>query len=196
MKRISDFATRLKEYRDAHDITLLELEKITGVPAQTLNRYELKQRVPKIDVANTIAEKLGVDALWLQGYDTQEAPIDTHAIAQRVYERRIQCGLSIQDVSLLTGISQSDLQDYENGEIQNIPLDKINGLAFALKTSPEWILGFPNASAPGKTSSPNSNKNVVRMIGRNGSYKEIEFNDEEFKLLKKMISNLPDADDL
>ena len=40
-----------------------------GFAAQTLNRYELGQRAPKIDVAAELAEALGVNALWLQGYD-------------------------------------------------------------------------------------------------------------------------------
>lgn len=69
MDRVTSFAKRIKEYREDHDLTLAEMEKITGVPAQTINRYELEQRHPKIDVAISIAEKLGVNALWLQGYD-------------------------------------------------------------------------------------------------------------------------------
>lgn len=69
MQRISDFSSRLKEYRDINALTLADLEKITHTPSQTLNRYELGQRTPKVDVANEIAESLGVNALWLQGYD-------------------------------------------------------------------------------------------------------------------------------
>ncbi len=68
--KIKTFAERLKEYRTIlNQYTLLELEKMTGVPAQTLNRYELGQRIPKIDIAETIAMMLHVDSMWLQGYD-------------------------------------------------------------------------------------------------------------------------------
>lgn len=69
MKRISTFSKRLKEYRASKGYTLSELEKLTGVPSQTLNRYELEQRVPKVDVVNDIAEKLGINTLWMQGFD-------------------------------------------------------------------------------------------------------------------------------
>lgn len=72
MKRISTVAQRLKEYREENDLTLADLEKKTGIPAQTLNRYELAQRIPKIDMAVEIAEKLGINPLWLQGYDVNE----------------------------------------------------------------------------------------------------------------------------
>lgn len=69
MKQISSIASRIREYREREDLTLAEMAQITGVPAQTLNRYELGKRAPKIDVAVQIAEKLRVNPLWLQGYD-------------------------------------------------------------------------------------------------------------------------------
>lgn len=69
MKHITPFANRLKEYRVKEGLTLIELESITGTPAQTLNRYELGQRVPKIDTAIDLAEKMKIHPLWLQGFD-------------------------------------------------------------------------------------------------------------------------------
>lgn len=69
MKQISSIASRIREYREREDLTLAEMAQKTGVPAQTLNRYELGKRAPKIDVAVQIAERLGVNPLWLQGYD-------------------------------------------------------------------------------------------------------------------------------
>lgn len=69
MDRTSDVSKRLKEYREIHGLTLSELSAKCGVPAQTLNRYELEQRIPKIDTAVSIAEALGINPLWLQGYN-------------------------------------------------------------------------------------------------------------------------------
>lgn len=89
MKRICDFADRLKEYRETSQLTLSDLEKIVGIPAQTLNRYELNQRVPKIDVAVEIAEKLDISPLWLQGYDVS---IDKEKAPEpKTVQRRIMC---------------------------------------------------------------------------------------------------------
>lgn len=68
MERITTIATRLKEYRDIYNLTLADMEKLTRIPAQTINRYELGQRIPKIDVAISIAESLSINPLWLQGY--------------------------------------------------------------------------------------------------------------------------------
>lgn len=69
MIRIATFATRIKEYRTMNDLTLAEMEAKTGLPAQTISRYELGQRVPKIDTSIEIADALNINPLWLQGYD-------------------------------------------------------------------------------------------------------------------------------
>lgn len=73
MEQVSTFANRLKEYMDLHKATYDELSKITKVPAQTLNRYVLGKRIPKIDAAAEIAQKLNVSPLWLQGFNV---PVD------------------------------------------------------------------------------------------------------------------------
>lgn len=73
MERISNIAERLKQYRTEKNLSCIEMEKLTGVPAQTINRYELGQRVPKIDTAVNIAESLNVNPLWLQGYDVPQS---------------------------------------------------------------------------------------------------------------------------
>lgn len=70
MKKTTTFAQRLKEYMDLHnDLTYERLAEITGVPAQTLNRYVLNQRVPKINDFEKIAIALNANPLWLQGFD-------------------------------------------------------------------------------------------------------------------------------
>lgn len=56
MERVSSIAQRLKEYRDRFSLTLAEVSQKCNVPTQTLNRYELGQRIPKIDTAVEIAE--------------------------------------------------------------------------------------------------------------------------------------------
>lgn len=62
-------------------------------------------------------------------------------IATRIMQRRKELKLSLQDVADIAGISRSTLQRYESGGIKNIPIQRLDGLAKALKTSPEWIMG-------------------------------------------------------
>lgn len=61
------FGKKLKDMRVERDMTLDEFSKLLDVPAQTLNRYELSQRTPKIDVVSKIAEKLNVSSDYLLG---------------------------------------------------------------------------------------------------------------------------------
>lgn len=69
LKQVSCLGDRLKEYRDIANITLAEMAQKCRIPAQTINRYELKQRAPKLDIALEIADALSINPLWLQGYD-------------------------------------------------------------------------------------------------------------------------------
>ncbi len=71
MKRTSSFSQRLAELRQSKGWTLDEMGKAMGMNPQTLNRYELNQRIPKITDANAMAESVGINPLWLQGYDVE-----------------------------------------------------------------------------------------------------------------------------
>lgn len=80
MKQISNFANRLKEYINSQDgMTYDTLSKLTGENPQTLNRYVLGQRIPKIDSAINIALRLGVSPMWLQGFDE---PMNSNSFVQ------------------------------------------------------------------------------------------------------------------
>ena len=69
MNRIATFAERLKELRNAENLTLEDLSNRVGFPCQTLSRWERGERIPKIDIVSQLAESLLVSPLWLIGYD-------------------------------------------------------------------------------------------------------------------------------
>lgn len=118
MQRVSDFSSRLKEYRAINDLTLADLEKITHIPSQTLNRYELGQRTPKVDVANSIAESLKINSLWLQGYDVPIfSKTDIEQTASRPYP-------VIGEVAAGYG---SEAIEEETGDYEYIPFEWLRG---------------------------------------------------------------------
>lgn len=49
VERVSNISKRLKEYRDKFNLTQMDIGQKFGIPYQTLSRYELGQRKPKID---------------------------------------------------------------------------------------------------------------------------------------------------
>jgi len=66
------FSEVIKDFRERHNLTLDELSRMVGIPAQTLNRYELGQRAPKVSVVQEMAFKLGVNPMWFMGYDKDD----------------------------------------------------------------------------------------------------------------------------
>lgn len=70
------------------------------------------------------------------------ADITMEAIAGRIQTRRLELGLSYQDLADRTGMSKSSLQRYETGGIANIPLHRLDAIAAALEVSPEWLMGW------------------------------------------------------
>jgi Predicted transcriptional regulators len=67
---------------------------------------------------------------------------DFDKIIERIRSRRLELGMSYQDLADKTGMSKSTLQRYETGFIKNIPLSKVEALAQALQVSPEYLMGW------------------------------------------------------
>lgn len=64
------------------------------------------------------------------------------AIKDIIKERRIELGLTLEQVADKVGTSKQTIQRYETGVISNIPSDKIEALAVALQTTPQHIMGW------------------------------------------------------
>lgn len=69
MEQVSTFGARLRALMTEQGETYLSLAQRLHMNPQTLNRYVLEQRSPKVTSAAAIAGALGVNPLWLQGYD-------------------------------------------------------------------------------------------------------------------------------
>ena len=66
------FGDRLREIMEKNDMTYAQLADLLGMNVQTLNRYVLGQREPKVSVSNAIAQALRADLYWLQGIERPE----------------------------------------------------------------------------------------------------------------------------
>ena len=107
-------------------------------------------------------------------------------IIDRIKKRRCELEMSYQDLAYKTGLSKSTLQRYETGSIKNMPIDKLEVLANALKVSPGYLMGWEEKSIPNKQVEKNiitlSNKeetllhnfNKLNDIGKNEAIKRVE----------------------
>ena len=69
MEKQEQLGRRLRILMEERELNYEALGKLLGMKPQTLNRYVLGQREPKAGIATEMAVRLGVDPLWLQGYD-------------------------------------------------------------------------------------------------------------------------------
>ena len=60
----------------------------------------------------------------------------------RIHDLRTAHGLTMEALGRRIGVSKATIKRYENGIIQNIPSDKIEAMADALETTPEYLMGW------------------------------------------------------
>ena len=65
MERESSLGGRLRRLMEEEGLSYEQMGERLGMNPQTLNRYVLGQREPKIGTASAMAAALGVDPLWL-----------------------------------------------------------------------------------------------------------------------------------
>lgn len=59
-----------------------------------------------------------------------------------IRSKRIELGLTLEEVGNLVGVGKSTVRKWETGDIENMKRDKIVKLAKALRVSPSFIMGF------------------------------------------------------
>lgn len=63
-------------------------------------------------------------------------------LKENIKHKRYELGLTLEDVAKVVGVSRQTIQKYENGIVSNIPSDKIELLAKALKSTPAYLMGW------------------------------------------------------
>lgn len=70
---------------------------------------------------------------------------------ERIKERRIELGMTLEEVAQRVGVSRQTIQRYESGVI-NIPSDKLISISMALSIDPGYLMGWKELH--GKSSKP------------------------------------------
>lgn len=68
--------------------------------------------------------------------------MNNQEVMKRIKQKRIELGLSYQDLADVTGIAKSTLQRYETGFIKNLSVGNLEILAKGLGVSPIWLMGW------------------------------------------------------
>lgn len=67
-------------------------------------------------------------------------------IGERIKKRRIELGLSVDDIAEKLGKGRATVYRYENGEIEKLPTTVLEPLAIVLKTTPAYLMGWEEES--------------------------------------------------
>lgn len=125
-------------------------------------------------------------------------------IGDRIKARRIQVGLSVDQVAERIGKNRATVYRYESNDIEKFPLDILPPLAEVLNTTPAYLMGWSDTAGPDKTKNQAQtevipfkpdNRNVLRLAGRDGSYLERTLTDDQLRALTAILDQMPDASD-
>lgn len=67
-------------------------------------------------------------------------------IGERIKHLRTQRGMSIDELAVKLGKNRTTVYRYENGDIENLPLDALKPLAEIFRTSPAYLMGWSDES--------------------------------------------------
>ena len=108
------------------------------------------------------------------------------SIGEKIREKRQRMRYTLEKLANEVGVTSSTILKYENGSI-NIPSDKIEKLAIALKTTPAYLMGWEEKSAAVveelNINSPSNESNRFRWVARNAK----KMSDDELEKLKNLM---------
>ncbi len=88
------------------------------------------------------------------------------SIGQRIKKRRLELGLSADQLAYRLGKNRATVYRYESDEIENLPLSIIAPLSEALQVSPAYLMGWDTSSEETKKAPATSGerKELIDLI--------------------------------
>ncbi len=100
-------------------------------------------------------------------------------IGQRIKQRRKELKISVDDLASQLGKNRTTVYRYEKGDIENLPVDIVEQLAKALKTTPQYLMGWKEEQdtqdSPDKTNDDRTLGDLVREVRLQGKLSIEEF---------------------
>lgn len=104
--KMNTTANRIKKLREKRGLTQAQLARQTGISEQSISKYELDQRNPKIEKLGALADFFEVPVSYLRG---EEA-------INRLRTLRQSKGLTLDGIEKATGINRGTYSNYERGK--------------------------------------------------------------------------------
>lgn len=113
----------------------------------------------------------------------------------RFKELRLKNGYkSQQDLASVLFVNQTAVSQWERGvTIPSPPI--LLKLCEMYDVTTDYLLGRTDKKTPAPETRDGKGKNLVRTIGRDGSYSERWLTDEQLEALQAIINQMPDVED-
>ena len=85
MTKYDSFGNRLRQFREANGLSLRDVAQKTGIPFQTLSRYENGTHSPKVDIVTKIS-----DLYYYMLTENEKAIIDYYRSATDVEKEMVE----------------------------------------------------------------------------------------------------------
>lgn len=107
---------------------------------------------------------------------------------QRIKDRRKAIGISAERLAEMLGVSPATIYRYENGDIEKVPGDRLGPIAYALRTTPAYLMGWVDSAefAPKDTSLSHEESILIhkyRCLDERGKAAVLNVLDHEFNSL-------------
>ena len=134
-------AERLRSALDAAHMRPCELAERSGISKSVISRYLSGKYVPKYAAACKMARVLDVDARYLMAESS---------LGERIRLLRIERGISADALGAQIGKDRANVYRYEAG--MSCPAETLSLLASALRTTPEYLMGWTDEAHQPPTS--------------------------------------------
>lgn len=146
------FNDNLKLLLKDRNLKQADLCRMTGIQTSLMSDYLGGKKSPTIGNAILIADALNISLDTLVGKDTYSTPGEQQSskmtTGQRMKAKRKEIGLSAEIVAKRSGVSPVTIYRYENGDIDQVPEEKLAPIAAALQTTPAYLTGWDENNPP------------------------------------------------
>ncbi len=80
-------------------------------------------------------------------------------IGERIKKRREELGISVDELASVLGVNRATIYRYESNEIAKFPVDILESVAKALRTTPVCLMGWEDESG-----NPNDENETIEFI--------------------------------
>lgn len=155
-ENMENLSNKLKDIRKSNNLTMEELAKLLSqqfelnVTKGMISRWEGNKSEPMSIYLRAYSKAFNISLDYLLGVENDISSSTylngSASIGQRIKEKRIERNMTLEEVGKIAGVSRATIQRYESGTISNIPSDRIERIAKALKTTPAYLMGWEDDS--------------------------------------------------